>query len=120
MGWSTTVIAPPDGNMSDYMASLALLLERADQRYFPAHGPSVEQPRRHVRALVTHRRMREKQILERLGSGVTKIADLVRSMYQGIDPRLHLAAGRSVLAHLIDLEQRGLVAQLDDQWSPVA
>jgi glyoxylase-like metal-dependent hydrolase (beta-lactamase superfamily II) len=117
MGWSTTVIAPPDGDMAAYMASLARLLERKDRLYLPAHGPAVEKPHAHVRALITHRRMREQQILKRLGEGVGAIPDMVATMYRDIDPRLHPAAGRSVLAHLIDMEARGLVKREGEEWT---
>jgi glyoxylase-like metal-dependent hydrolase (beta-lactamase superfamily II) len=117
MGWSTTVIAPPDGDMTDYMESLDKLLGREDQAYLPAHGPPIEKPRSHVRALITHRRMREKQILSKLGEGQGRITDLVAMMYRDVDPRLHPAAGRSVLAHLLDLERRGLVRAEGEEWT---
>ncbi len=116
MGWSTTVIAPPDGDMSAYLASLDLLLRRDDKVYLPAHGPAVDKPHRHVRALVTHRRMREKQILDRLGKGEERIPEMVSHMYRDIDPRLYGAAGRSVLAHLVDLERRGRVRGEGERW----
>lgn len=120
MGWSTTVIAPPDGNMSAYFASLDLLLQRDDKVYLPAHGPAIDKPHRHVRALVTHRRMREKQILDRLGKGEERISEMVAHMYRDIDPRLHGAAGRSVLAHLVDLERRGRVRGEGERWTLAA
>ncbi|HEY5712372.1 MAG TPA: MBL fold metallo-hydrolase [Allosphingosinicella sp.] len=120
MGWSTTVIAPPDGDMTDYMKSLDLLLGRADTVYYPAHGPAVEKTKRHVRALVTHRRMREKQILRQLDEGRGQIPDMVALMYRDVDPRLHPAAGRSVLAHLKDLERRGLVRNEGEAWTRAA
>ncbi len=120
MGWSTTVVAPPDGDMTAYLESLALLLRRDDQVHFPAHGPPIEQPARHVRALITHRRMREKQILGRLGEGEGRIPAMVATMYRDVDPQLHPAAGRSVLAHLIDLERRGLVRGEDETWTLAA
>ncbi|MDQ8757727.1 MBL fold metallo-hydrolase [Sphingosinicella sp. LHD-64] len=120
MGWSTTVIAPPDGDMTAYFASLDTLLKRDDRVYFPAHGPAVEKPRAHVRALVTHRRMREKQILARLGEGEDRIPAMVATMYRDVDPRLHGAAGRSVLAHLLDLERRGLVKAEGERWTLAA
>ena len=120
MGWSTTVIAPPDGDMTAYMASLDLLLARGDSVYFPAHGPPVEKPHAHVRALIVHRRMREKQILAQLDAGEGRIPAMVAAMYQEIDPRLHAAAGRSVLAHLVDLEQRGLVRGEGEEWTRAA
>ncbi len=120
MGWSTTVIAPPDGDMADYFASLDLLLQRDDKVYLPAHGPAIDKPHRHVRALVTHRRMREKQILDRLGKGEERISEMVAHMYRDIDPRLHGAAGRSVLAHLVDLERRGRVRGEGERWTLAA
>lgn len=120
MGWSTTVIAPPDGDMTAYMASLDLLLRRDDRVYLPAHGPAIERPHSHVRGLIMHRRMREKQILARLGEGVGRIPDMVATMYAAVDPRLHPAAGRSVLAHLRDLEGRGLVREEGEAWSLAA
>jgi glyoxylase-like metal-dependent hydrolase (beta-lactamase superfamily II) len=116
MGWSTTIVSPPDGDMRDYMASLDLLLRRDDAVYHPAHGPAVDKPHRHVRSLIAHRRMREQQILKRLGEGDSRIPVMVESMYQGTDPRLFPAAGRSVLAHLVDLEARGLVRNAGEAW----
>ncbi len=116
MGWSTTVVSPPDGDMAAYMASLDKLLGREDAVYYPAHGPAVEKPKNHVRALIAHRKMREKQILTQLNRGEGCIFSMVETMYKEIDPRLHPAAARSVLAHLIDMETRGLVRQDDDQW----
>jgi glyoxylase-like metal-dependent hydrolase (beta-lactamase superfamily II) len=117
MGWSTTVVAPPDGDMADYMASLRKLLDRDDRLYFPAHGPAVEKPRAHLRALVGHRRMREKQIFGHVQAGEGRIEAMVAAMYREVDPRLHPAAGRSVLAHLIDLEARGLVRREGEAWT---
>jgi glyoxylase-like metal-dependent hydrolase (beta-lactamase superfamily II) len=117
MGWSTTVVAPPDGDMAAYMASLDLLLARDDRLYLPAHGPAVDRPHRHVRALIAHRHMRERQILDRLRAGEGRIPTMVATMYREIDPRLHPAAGRSVLAHLIELEARGRVRRDGDTWA---
>ena len=117
MGWSTTVVSPPDGDMTLYMKSLDLLLARDDATYHPAHGPAVDKPHAHVRALIVHRRMREKQILAHLEAGEGRIAAMVETMYRDIDPRLHPAAGRSVLAHLIDMERRGLVDAGDKTWT---
>jgi glyoxylase-like metal-dependent hydrolase (beta-lactamase superfamily II) len=117
MGWSTTVVAPPDGDMAAYMASLALLQERADSVYYPAHGPAVTKPRQLVRGMIGHRRQRERQILRLLGEGYGSIETMVPLMYKGVDQRLWPAAGRSVLAHLIDLEQRGSVARSAETWS---
>jgi glyoxylase-like metal-dependent hydrolase (beta-lactamase superfamily II) len=120
MGWSTTVVSPPDGDMTLYMRSLNRLLGRDDRVYHPAHGPAVEKPHSHVRALIAHRKMREQQILRRLGEGEGRIPFLVETMYQGTDPRLFPAAGRSVLAHLVDLAARGLVRSEGEIWTLAA
>lgn len=116
MGWSTTVVSPPDGDMADYMASLALLMEREDAVYYPAHGKPVDNPKRLVRGMMGHRKQREGQILRLIERGVGLIPAMVTEMYKGIDPRLHGAAGRSVLAHLIDLRDRGLVSECGEHW----
>ena len=117
MGWSTTVVAPPDGDMADYMASLDRLLGRGDRIYYPAHGPAVTDPHAHVRRLIEHRRMRERQIVGHVGRGEGRISAMVADMYADIDPRLFPAAGRSVLAHLVDLERRGLVRKEGESWT---
>ncbi len=117
MGWSTTVVAPPDGNMAAYMASLDKLMQREQDRvYYPAHGEPVENPRRFVRGLAGHRKQREGQILRLLGEGIGAVPAMVERMYVGLDPRLHGAAARSVLAHLLDLEARGRVAAVGNDW----
>jgi glyoxylase-like metal-dependent hydrolase (beta-lactamase superfamily II) len=117
MGWSTTVISPPDGDMADYMASLDLLMRRTqDMVYYPAHGEPVDNPQRFVRGLAGHRKQREGQILRLLRDAARPIPAMVEKMYAGIDPRLHGAAGRSVLAHLIDLKARGIVAEDGETW----
>jgi glyoxylase-like metal-dependent hydrolase (beta-lactamase superfamily II) len=116
MGWSTTVVAPPDGDMAAYMASLQKLLARTDQRYYPTHGAPVEEPQRWVRHLIGHRRQREGQILAQLAGGERAIPDMVAQMYASVDRRLWPAAGRSVLAHLIDLEARGQVRREGENW----
>ena len=117
MGWSTSVIAPPDGDMADYMASLEKLYAREDRVYYPAHGPAVDKPRQLVRGMIGHRRSRENQILKLLAETPQPISALVQRMYKGVDERLWPAAGRSVLAHLIDLERRGRVGRDGDDWS---
>jgi glyoxylase-like metal-dependent hydrolase (beta-lactamase superfamily II) len=109
MGWSTTVVAPPDGDMAAYMASLQKLMGRSDLRYYPTHGAPVDEPQRLVKGMIAHRRQRETQILGLLAEGPRAIPVMVEQMYAAIDPRLWPAAGRSVLAHLIDLEARGRV-----------
>lgn len=121
MGWSTTVVSPPDGDMAAYMASLMKLQQRDDRIYYPAHGDVIENPRRLVRGLIGHRKQREGQILRLIGrDGVHDVAGMVARMYVGIDPRLHLAAERSVLAHLIDLRARGLVIEEGETWRMAA
>lgn len=117
MGWSTSVVAPPDGDMAAYMASLEKLHARADRVYYPAHGPQVTNPRQLVRGMIGHRRQRERQILRLLDQEARGIEDLVSLMYKGIDPRLRSAAGQSVKAHLIDLEQRARVARVGETWT---
>jgi len=110
MGWSTSVIAPPDGDMASYMASLDKLLARRDQVYWPTHGPAITEPGRHVRAFIAHRREREAGIIDCLKAGCETIDALVERLYVGLNPALKGAAGRSVLAHLIDLIDRDIVA----------
>lgn len=103
MGWSTSVVAPPDGDMAAYMRSLEKLLARDDALYWPTHGPSITAPRPHVKAFVAHRRERSNDILKALAAGDETIPAIVTRIYVGLDPRLTAAAGRSVLAHLIEL-----------------
>jgi len=109
MGWSTSIVAPPDGSMLDYMASLQRLTQREEELYFPGHGPEIPQGARYVRFLIRHRQAREASILHRLAKGEADIPTMVRAIYIGIDPRLIGAAGYSVLAHLEDLVARGIV-----------
>ncbi|WP_338446223.1 MBL fold metallo-hydrolase [Pelagerythrobacter marensis] len=116
MGWSTSVVVPPDGDMGEYMGSLERLHARDDRVYYPAHGPAVDKPRQLVRGMIGHRRQRENQILRLLGDAPLAAADFVSRMYKGLDPRLHGAAEMSVTAHLLDLERRGLVGRSGDIW----
>jgi len=116
MGWSTTVVAPPDGDMAAFMSSLDKLLRRDDSVYYPAHGAPIDAPQRFVRGLAGHRRQREGQILRLLREDVGDIDAMVARMYVGLDVRLIGAAGRSVLAHLIDLETRGLAHVDGERW----
>jgi glyoxylase-like metal-dependent hydrolase (beta-lactamase superfamily II) len=120
MGWSTSVVAPPDGNMADYMASLQKLHDREDRIYYPAHGPAVTKPRQLVRGMMGHRRQRERQILKLLDENPQAITAMVPRMYKGVAEELWPAAGRSVLAHLIDLEQRGEAVRSGDIWQRTA
>ena len=117
MGWSTTVIAPPDGDMGEYLDSLALLLPRDDIVYHPTHGPPVTEPHRLVRGMILHRRQREAAIVAAIGERPRTVGDLVTAMYAAIDPRLHPAAALSVTAHLIDLERRGAARREGAAWA---
>lgn len=116
MGWSTTIVSPPDGDMAAYMASLEKLLACDDRVYYPGHGEQVDNPQRFVRGLLGHRKQREGQITRLLAQGVHAIPDMTRRMYAGLDPRLLPAAERSVLAHLLDLERRGAAIREGDRW----
>jgi glyoxylase-like metal-dependent hydrolase (beta-lactamase superfamily II) len=110
MGWSTSIVAPPDGSMSDYMASLDKLTRRSEKVYLPGHGGVITDAPKLVAQYIQHRKGREQSILARLAKGEADIPTLVRAIYIGIDPRLVRAAGLSVFAHLEDLVARGLVA----------
>src|ERR1700724_2185803 len=110
MGWSPSIVAPPDGSMVDYMASLDRLAARQEELYFCGHGPEIPEGPRYVRFLIRHRQAREASILHRLAKGEADIPTMVRAIYIGIDPRLTGAAGSSELAHLEDLVARGIVA----------
>ncbi len=103
MGWSTSIVAPPDGAMAPYMASLDRLITRHDRFYLPGHGGAIETPNRFVRGLRSHRRMRARAIESLLSDRGTAIPDLVSALYTGIDPRLRGAAALSVFAHLEEL-----------------
>lgn len=109
MAWATTIVAPPDGSMGDYMASLEKLLERDDRLYLPGHGGPVKEPHAFLRGLRTHRRMRERAIRERIAAGDRRVEEMVKAIYRDTDPRLHGAAALSVLAHLEDLVEKGAV-----------
>jgi glyoxylase-like metal-dependent hydrolase (beta-lactamase superfamily II) len=109
MAWSTTVVAPPDGSMAAYMASLARLQERTEATYWPGHGGPVRDPQSFLRALIHHRRQREAAILGRLRAGDRSIAAIVTALYKTLNPALQPAAALSVFAHMEDLMARGLV-----------
>ena len=117
MGWSTSVIVPPDGDMGDYLASLDKLYQREDRVYSPAHGKPVEKPQQLVRSMIGHRRQRERQILRTLEQGPLSLPEFIPVMYKGLDPRLEKAAQMSVHAHLIDLERRNMVNRSDERWA---
>ncbi len=110
MGWATSVISPPDGDLFDYLASLDKLLDRGDQRYWPTHGPAIDNPQAYVRSFIDHRRHREAQIVERLAAGASTIKDLVPDMYREVDKRLWRAAANSVYSHLLALQRAGRVS----------
>lgn len=110
MGWSTTVVVPPDGDMAAYIASLGALIERGEETLWPTHGPPIHEPRDYIRDLIDHRRARERQILSALAIGPSTVPHMVATIYDDVPKSLHAAAGCSVLAHLIDLIARGEVA----------
>jgi glyoxylase-like metal-dependent hydrolase (beta-lactamase superfamily II) len=116
MGWSTSVVIPPDGDMGDYMASLDKLMAREDRVYHSAHGAAIEKPRQLVRGMIGHRRQREAQILRLLGEAARPVSGFIPEMYKGLDARLIGAAQMSVTAHLLDLEKRGATAHEDGLW----
>ena len=120
MGWATSVISPPDGDMGDYMASLEKLLGRDDRVYYPGHGVEIERPQRLVRGMLGHRKQREGQIMRLLAERARTVPAMVEKMYVGLDRRLIGAAERSVLAHLIDLDRRDLVRDDAGEWSLAA
>ena len=109
MGWSTSVIGPPDGDMTSYMTSLEKLLERDDEVYWPAHGTCITGVHDFVRAFIQHRLEREQQIIKCLQDGHTTITEMVPVMYTDTDPRLFGAAARSVLAAMIRMIDTGQV-----------
>lgn len=123
MAWSTTIVGPPDGSMTDFMASLEKLRSRSDRLYWPGHGGPVRDPQRYLRALIGHRRAREASILARLRAGDRSIGEIVPAIYPGLKPQLLRAAGLSTFAHLEDLVSRGLAATdgapvLDGEYRP--
>jgi glyoxylase-like metal-dependent hydrolase (beta-lactamase superfamily II) len=117
MGWSTTVIAPPDGDMAAYMASLRKLLTRDDRVLWPTHGKPILKPKPFVRALIAHRNQRTGQILAMLAEDSATINQIVERLYASVPKTLHPAAGRSVLAHLIDLQAQGRVTEAQGHYS---
>ena len=122
MGWSTTVVAPPDGDMAAYMASLEAVIERRFTTIWPTHGAPVTDPGPFLEAYRAHRLGREAQVLARLAAGDRKIGDMVPALYASVDPGLWPAASLSVWAHLIALEQAGRVRArpgpaIDADWT---
>ncbi|WP_049735338.1 MBL fold metallo-hydrolase [Rhizobium ecuadorense] len=110
MAWSTSIVAPPDGSMADYMASLERLIAREDRLLLPGHGGAVTAPASFLPALKAHRLKRERAVLARIRAGDAKIAEMVKAIYSDTDPKLHGAAALSVLAHIEDLVERGEIA----------
>jgi glyoxylase-like metal-dependent hydrolase (beta-lactamase superfamily II) len=114
MAWATTVVAPPDGHMGDYLASLRKLLARNDRIYYPAHGAEHRKPPRLVRGILAHRKMREEAIYDRVRLGDQSVAEIVARIYVDVDPALHVAAGLSTLAHLYHLKELGRVIEKEN------
>ena len=120
MGWSTTVVSPPDGDMAHYIASLRKLLPRNDQTLYPTHGAPITSPKPFIEQLIAHRLEREAQIIACLQAGLAEVPVMVARLYADVDARLHRAAARSVLAHLNALEEDGRVVRESDQYRLVA
>ena len=118
MGWSTSIVSPPDGDMAHYMASLRKVRARAESPWWPGHGPAITDPGPFVDAFIAHREEREQAILACLEDGVAAIPDMVRRIYTDVDPKLHRAAGRSVLSHLLHMVEDGRAACGDDPPGP--
>lgn len=116
MGWSTSVIAPPDGHMGDYLASLEKMAARDERIFYPTHGSPILDPKSWLAQLIAHRRLREAQILAALAEGEDGPAGLVERLYSGLDAALHPAAAQQVKAHLEHLESRGLVTPEAGRW----
>ena len=110
MGWNTTIVSPPDGNMKEYLDSLRLCLERDDTLYLPGHGPEITRPRPFVRAYLGHRLMREREILNCVEGGNSTVPEMVGKMYRHLPEKMHGAAARSVLAHLEHMVETGRLA----------
>ena len=119
MAWATSVIAPPDGDMAQYFASLRKLLAREDQVYHPGHGPSRRDPLPLVRGYLAHRRMREEAIRARVAQGARSVAEIVAAIYADLDPRLHGAAALSTTAHLEHLVAQGKLRETDGVYEAV-
>jgi glyoxylase-like metal-dependent hydrolase (beta-lactamase superfamily II) len=117
MGWSTTVVTPPDGDMAQYMASVKKLIARDDEILYPTHGAPVTDPKPFLKAYLEHRVDRENQILACIGDRVETIPAMVARIYVDVDKRLHPAASRSVLAHLIQLVNEGRVTKTGERYS---
>ena len=109
MAWSTTIVSPPDGDMSSYMQSLYKVQERSESVLWPTHGDAIRNPRNYIQQLIEHRQLRERQVLECLSQEIRSIPKMVEKMYESVPSALHPAAARSVLAHIIWLVEKGEV-----------
>lgn len=118
MGWSTSIVSPPDGDMTHYMASLRKLLDRNETTYYPGHGGEIADPKPFVEAFIRHREAREDQIRKCLAPGASTIPAMVEVMYADVDKNLHRAAARSVLSHLLAMWERGEIVCADDPPGP--
>jgi glyoxylase-like metal-dependent hydrolase (beta-lactamase superfamily II) len=116
MGWSSSIVSPPGGDMAAYVASLQLLLGRADALYLPGHGPPITDPHPYVQSLLDHRVAREEAIATEIAHAPSNTVGLVEALYSKIDPMLKLAAERNVLAHLLKLQVEGRAVQDGEVW----
>jgi glyoxylase-like metal-dependent hydrolase (beta-lactamase superfamily II) len=116
MSWSTSIVSPPGGDMRDYFASLNLLLDRDDDIYLPGHGPPLRKPQVLVRAMLTHRMIREQAIMRKLADGPFDTHTIMDALYSQLDPRLRRAAERNVLAHLLKMEAEGKAVREGGLW----
>ena len=120
MGWASSVVSPPEGDMSAYCSNLRSLLQRDDIVYLPGHGPPLPEPQVHVVALLRHREQRERQIQDLLKSAPSRIDEIVDALYKKEHPRLYRAAKRNAFAHLLKLQDEGSVRQRrDNRWEPL-
>ena len=116
MSWSTSIVSPPGGDMRDYFASLNLLLDRDDDLYLPGHGPPLRDPKTLVRAMLTHRIIREQAIARKLADGPFDTHTIMDALYSQLNPRLRKAAERNVLAHLLKMETEGKAIRDGERW----
>jgi glyoxylase-like metal-dependent hydrolase (beta-lactamase superfamily II) len=116
MSWSTSIVSPPGGDMRDYFASLNSLLNRDDDVYLPGHGPPLRDPHNLVRAMLTHRVIREQAIARKLGEGAFDTYTIMDALYSQLNPRLRKAAERNVLAHLLKMESEGSAVREGELW----
>jgi len=118
MGWSTTIIPPPDGNLNSYLDSLRLLMPRAESTYYPTHGAPITDPSTLVPALLAHRESRTDQIVACMADGIDTIKEMVLRMYTHVPAQLYPAAGASVMSHLLALHETGTITCSDDTPKP--